>query len=614
MKKIFLAFAFLFCAMFAFSQAAVDTNDSFYPEAQRWELLGLTDTLPLLRPYPLYVIERVLNDVIANGSEADAELAKSEYERIFSKPYGFSAYGKGIYKKSSADEKENSTAKDVTGELAIGGDARFHKYVSLGYKIGLYGETKDFEDYSPMYTNKLADSIYDTVDINPFTAYWDWNVNLTVGTETLYGTAGLNRIGFGPLYGEGLALNDTGYHSANFLFNYSSKNWSFTSLYETIGTTRNIPKLDDDGEDGLDLNDGKHLAFHAIRWNAFKKFNVTYYENVVFGPNTNISYFIPAPYMALQNIGGAQDNLQMGLLFEVKPFAGFNWATDFFADDIDLPEAMKFNFDSKLHFGFQTGVIYSPKNNILDKISLNYTAIMPYTYAHWEYDDDNSAEFSGKTWNYQNYTNAGINIGSTLDPDSDRISFNARLRPTKKLILDLTAGFTRHANYAEDFSDEEAARYLAAEKNKYSTDGTLSMVQMFESSEDHGEHVPSAWDRLGFMTSDHKMYVVQAGLNGEYELAKTKYGKMSLTFGYTFEYIKNAGVNRNVYPGGTLTGYSVSEDDDGNKTYTADGKTVSEEEFYSKMEDKVNDARQKWIDNLYDCTNHYISVGFKYQY
>ncbi len=607
MKRYFSVFIILFLSFgLVFSQAAVDVNDSFYKEAQNWELRGLTETLPLLRPYPLAVVERVLKDVIENGDEKDSALAQKEYERIFSKPYGFYIKGSGNFKKSSANKDENSNKKDLSGEIGAQGDVRFHKLVSFSYKLGIYGETKDFESYSPLYQNIPEDSIYDSVDAGPFDAYLNWNTNLTVGTENVYGTAGLSRIGFGPFHGEGLALNDSGYHSANFVLNATTKNFSYAAVYEIIGATRNIPEL----FGNLDISDGKYLAFHALRWNTFKKFNVTYYENIIFGPNANLAYFIPAPYAALQNIGGASDNLQMGLLFEVKPFSGFSWATDFFADDMELDELIKCNFDTKLRFGFQTGVIYSPEKTFLDRISLNYTAVMPYVYAHWEYDDDNSGHFTGLTWNYQNYTNAGINIGSTLDPNSDKISFSASLKPTSKLTLNLAAGLTRHSNSAEDFSDDEAARYMLADYGIYSTNGTLSMSQMFSSEGKSGEHVESAWEKLGFMTSGHKMYVVQAGIDAEYEIARTKYGRLSFKAGYLFEYIKNAGVNRNVYNGGTI---NWSYDSVSNQ-YTLNGENASKKDVYDAAVSAAKIAKKEWIKNLYDCKNHYFSIGFKYSY
>ncbi len=608
MKKKLFAFIFAFSAVAAFSQVSVDINDSFYSEAQRWELLGLTSALPILRPYPLSVVKRVLNDVIEKGNETEAALAKSEYERIFSKPYTLFAQGSANIKHSSADENENTSKKALSGEIGAGGDISLHNLVSLGYKFGIYGETADFSSYSPLYQNILEDSIYDAVDAGPFSAYLDWNTNVSFGTESVYAVAGLSRVGFGPFYGEGLALNDTGYHSANFIFNATTKNWSYASVYEVIGATRNIPDIDSDW-----LSDGKYLSFHALRWNKFRKFNLTYYENVVFGPNSNISFIIPAPYAALQNIGGASANMQMGLLLEYKPLRGFSWATDFFADDIELNDVLKLDFDTKLRFGFQSGIIYSPENSFVDKISFNYTAIMPYVYAHWEYESDDSGAFTGYTWNYQNYTNSGVNIGSALDPNSDKISLSARFKPSKKLTLDLTAGFTRHANSAEDFSEDEAAEYMLAEKGTYSTNGTLSMSQMFsDSSSTHGKHVDSAWEKLGFMTSGHKMYVMQAGLNAEYELSRTKYGTLSFKLGYVFEYIKNAGVNTNIYNG---LSYTKNTDSSGNVTYTFNGKDYnSYDEMYAAAKTAAKTAKEEWISNLYDCANHYLSLGFKYSY
>lgn len=612
----------------AYSQVSADVNDSFYMKAQGWELRGLTGTLPQLRPYSLAVVERVLNDVIENGTEKDAEIAKAEYERIFNRNWSVYAKGGGNYKRSVTDSQETSSVKNAGGEIGVSGDIRFHRLVTLGYKIGVYGEKKPYGEYSPLYTNMEEDSIFDPAEVGPFDSYLNWNMNVAVGTDAVYGSAGLSRVGFGPFFGDGLALNDAGYHSANLMFNATTKNWSYASVYETIGATRNIPDSDTSW-----LDSGKYLAFHSFKWHQLNKLHVTYYENIVFGPRTNISYIFPAPYMAVQNIGGANDNLQMGVLVEVKPFPGFNWATDVFVDDIELNEVFKLNFDTKLRFGFQTGVIYMPSDSILSRVSFNYSAIMPYVYAHWQYENENSGFFNGKTWNYQNYTNSGVNIGSTLDPNSDKISLSARFEPAKKLTLDLTANLIRHSNSAEDFSEDEAAQYILASPGTYATDGTAFMSQMYSNaSKSHGDHVDSAWEKLGFMTSDHKMYVCQAGLNAEYLLAKTKYGSLSVKAGYVFEYIKNAGVNTNVYNGigynkktETETTYTTTGNEISGFVTTANTVTTTTYVFNGKSYDTYNDmykdakvvakaAREQWVRNLYDVTNHYISLSVKYSY
>ena len=620
MKKHILAvvmsaFIFQFSIFSLHAQVAVDINDSFYSDAQNWELRSLTSTLPQLRPYPLKTVERILSDVIENGTEKDAELAQDYYERIFSKPYSFYAEGSGKAKLSKAKyegESESSKTKAAVVEFGIGGDANLHPLVSYAYRIGLFCRTKEFEAYSPAYTNLLADAIFDPTESGPFTNYVTWNANASVGTSSVYGTLGMNRVGFGPFYGDGLALNDTGFHSGNIAFNATSKKWSYASVYETIGATRNMGRDADDSW----LGANKYLSFHSIKWHAYEKFNATYYENIVFGPHNNLSYFAPAPYMGLQNITGANDNLQMGLLLEYKPVKGLELAADFFADDIDLNSIFKGSLDSKNRFGVQTGVIYAPSDSVFSKISLNYTAVMPYVYAHWEYDDNQTGSFTGKTWNYQNYTNGGINIGSALDPNSDKISLRAELRPIKDLKLTFIGNLIRHANSAEDFSDDEAAEYMLAKSGTYATDGSLYMSQMYSNpSGSSGKHVDSAWEKLGFMTSDHKMYIAQLGLNAEYTFAKTRAGKFSLCAGYTFEYVKNAGVNSNVYEGGLLDGTNIKDNGDG--TYTVGSETYADWDSLKKsdyVQSKVKAEREKWVSNLYDCMNHYLSISLKYAY
>ena len=612
MKRLITAICvFLAIGTSAFSQVSVEINDSFYNQAQVWELRGLTTTLPQLRPYPVNVIRRILDDVIENGSEKDAELAKSEYERIFEKPWApyFKATGGAKLSRDKFDsETENAVHKDFHTEIGIGGDVTLHDLVSVGYKFGIYAQKNDFSEHSPLYTIMEEDSIFDPVDAGPLTAYLNWNMNLAVGNESVYGTGGMNRLGFGVFHGDGLALSDAGYHSANLTFNATTEKWSYASAYETIGATRNMGREADSSW----LESGKYLAFHALKWHAFEKFNLTYYENIIFGPYNNLSYVTPAPYYAVQNIGGANDNLQMGLLFEIKPFKGFNWATDFFADDIELNEVLKFNFDTKLRFGFQTGVIYAPEDSVCSRVTFNYTAVMPYVYAHWQYDDSRTGAFDGKTWNRQNYTNSGINIGSSLDPNSDKVSFTAQLNPAKNLTVNFFGNFIRHANGAEDFSDDEAAEYMLAKSGTYATNGTLYMSQMFaDETSTHGRHVDSAWEKLGFMTSDHKMYVAQLGVNAEYALNRTKYGKLSLCAGYTFEYIKNNGINSHLYRGGL----DYEKNADG--TFSAGGNNYSSWDELKKsdyVQNAVKSARDSWVSQLYDSVNNYISVSMKYSY
>ena len=113
---------------------------------------------------------------------------------------------------SSTFSFEESKTKAAIVNFGIGGDTTLHPLVSFAYKIGLFCQTKDFEEYSPLYTNIPADAIFDPTESGPFTNYVTWNANASVGTEAVYGTAGMNRMGFGPFYGDyRILLLDEGY-------------------------------------------------------------------------------------------------------------------------------------------------------------------------------------------------------------------------------------------------------------------------------------------------------------------------------------------------------------------------------------------------------------------
>lgn len=610
MKKFFLSAVFLFSAFCVAAQVSVDPTDRFYKEAQGWELKGYIDPLPQVRPYPANVIKSILEKVIDCGVRHDAETALYEYNRIFGKNLNIYVNGAAEYKKSEniTDSSDNGT-KNVKGEGGIAGELFFSPLVSFGYDLGMYAESADYDDIAPMYKNKAEDSVFDPASVGPIDTYLDWNTNLSFGTERYFVTAGLSKTGYGSFLDDGLALNDTAFHSANLIMNVTRDKWSYASSFEIIGATANNP--DEYG----DHTDGKFLSFHVIKYRLNKYIDISYYENIVFGPTFNLSYIFPVPYMAVQNIGGANDNLQMGILFSLKPIQGLEWATDIFVDDFDVNEVVKLNFDSKIRVAGQTGFVFYPSNSACTRAGLNYQMVLPYVYSHWEYKSDDSGYISGASPNYQNYTNSGVNIGSVLDPNSDKVSFFASFAPKTFFRLNFATNFIRHANTAEAFDDDDAAGYVLAEKGQYITDGSAYMHQMFSNEDDtSGIHVDQAWEHLGFMTSDHKMSVMQASLQAELDLPATRRGRMTLLAGYTFEYVKNAGVNRNIYSGGTIDWSRVYNSSTGDYTYYLDGAPATRDEVYAAAKSRAEEQKSQWLSGLYDKVSHYITLGFRYTY
>lgn len=618
MRRLVCVLAAFLAAGAVSAQVSIDPADVFYAEAQAWELKGLVSALPQVRPYPANVIRAILAEVIARATdsehgdaipryERDLETAKSEYERIFSRPWHASLEAGGVVKAKQLDGENDSTIC-ARGEVTFYGDLCFSSIVSIGYKLGLYGQSAAWSDFLPQYLPPDRDSIQDAADFGPIEAYQDFDSGVAIGTPTIYATAGLSRVGYGPFLRDGLALNDAAYHAAGFLFNVTRNRWSYVSLFEAIGATNNL------GEDALSGN--KYLAFHAAKFRPFQRFAVSFYEASVFGRRFDLTYLIPTPYIGIQGLSGNKDNIQMGLLFEYMPVQGLLLATDVFVDDLDVESLSKFKIKSKQRVAAQTGLIFTPLGSACTRVSLDYTVIMPYTYSHWEYDSERSVTITGDAWNYQNYTNCGINIGSNLQPDSDRIAFGIRFQPARRLILAFNTSFIRHQNVAECLEDDEAAAYMLAAKGTYRTDGSVYMHSVMSGDDDAtvGKHVASAWEDLNFMSGSHTMLTCQAGLTAEYAFPRSGKGQLSLAAGYLFEYVHNAGVDRDIYGGGTLP-YTRNSDgtytaaDDKTRTYTLEELTANKD-----VRQAVDDAYRAWVETLYDKVSHYITLSVKYRY
>src|SRR5574344_1773868 len=211
---------------------------------------------------------------------------------------------------------------------------------------------------------------------------------------------------------------------------------------------------------------------------------------MVYGKRFDPSYLFPSPYMITLGITGYNDNLQMGIVFSYKPAIGFSWNTDLYIAHLSVNELVKFNINRENEIAAKTGVIYTPINSLCSRLALDYTLITPYMYSHAEYDD--SGNMTAGTYNYQNYTNNGICMGSSYPPHSDRLSYTMDLQPMQRLHLQITSAFTRHANVCENFTAEEAATYLLSEKGTYATDGSVFTHALFAD----GSSVGTATDNL----------------------------------------------------------------------------------------------------------------------
>ena len=570
------------------AQVGVDPSDIFYDQLEIWEVQGVVSDLPPLRPYPLTVIRDILVSVI-NGSDDRARTeAEALYAYVFAKPYHADVFTDTRFKFS-----DDNNAKQSIGFAGLAGDLFFLDTASASYKLNFAGAVNPDAAVLPAFT-ALPHSLKDAAAIGPFDTFTEMNGSVAVGSSRFYAQAGINHSSFGDFYNTGVVLSPDAQHTANFSVVLDQGSWSYTHGLFVLGASNNA---------GSDVYPNKFLAIHSLTARICRWLSASFYESVVYGDRLDPAYLIPMPFMIAQGISGFDDNLIMGLAFTVTPLAGLSWSTNFYIDDMELNDFFKLHFDTKIRGAFQTGIKYAPLNlPVLKLVQADYTLITPYMYTHSQRLANSDIVGGSSAVNYQAYTNAGKALGSHLDPNSDRVSLAVTLEPVDGLKIGISGAFIRHANVNESLTTEEALMYLNAPEGYFLTDGSIHNHPYVnrkdgsaESPDDFGS-LPSAWNRFMFMEQDTKMYVVQAGLSAEYRFPAAAFGQFSVGLGYTFEYIKNWGVQNNMFPGtGTI-------DKDG--TWTSGTETEAD----------VAAALAAWKSQLKDVINNYLTISLKYRY
>ena len=595
MKKFFtvLFVSFIFMSG-AFAQVSVDPDDTFYSLVESWELRGLINEVPPLRPYPIANIRDILQTVIEKGNDRDVRNAKMYWEKVTGKPWNVSAEVGAMYRKNA----ETSDFGEILFSLfpSVNGDITlFDSFVSMGYDLGLASYNHDIQDYLAVFENDGHDARRNKVALGDLNVFMEMNDVLAIGKKNIFVQTGIYRSGYGPFINAGLSLNDNSYHRTNLSFTTVNPKWSYTQQYSAIGATKSF--------DGGFIAPDKYLAFHALEFKFIPQFSFSYYESIVFGKRLDPSYLMPVPYIVAQEIGGYNDNLQMGLAFKVRPYSGLLWATDVFVDDFNIAGFFENGLlNTRFFTAVKTGLIYTPADSFCTRISLDYTMLMPYTYTHADYVDTTTGTISSGMYNYLNYTNNGIPMGSSYPPNSDRLSFELDFIPIPPLHIKVLSTFLRHGNINESISDDEAIAYLRSDYGTYSTDGGINNHPLMSNPSGTAGTAIASSNSLNFLTQDNLMYVLQEGIGAEYSLKKYSWGQLSFSVSYLFEWIRNKGVDTDMFPG---KGSAII--DKGNGTYEYDHEDYSGSDLVSLF-------RNAWKAGLSNEINNYFSIGLKYQF
>ena len=430
MKKIFFAAVLLVCAIFAGAQTIHDPNGEIYRDIERWSVQGyIKEFLPVTRPYPMPVIDAILDQVAAYG-DTEAQNRAAAYREVlapgarFIHP-GFESYLDG----------KNSEYGFIGGPFAEGA-FRLNSILNGSYNLTFYGLTDEAGGnfnvpgtYSP-----YQDFVYDVSNIGKIQIAQNWTSLFSIGNSNIYFQGGLARASYGPFYDNGVVVGPQAPRAGHFGFVYRQPRWSFEILYMAISAS-------DDFGTGIFPN--KSLIIHTINFRPVQKLELGFTQSLVWGGRMELLYLVPFTFLfASQTIIDFDDNAQLGLYFNWKPFNTFNVKGIFYADDISFNGF--FTGDMKIKAAGELGITWAPFKSVLSRLDFDYTAVFPYTYTHWSLPKDYIYE-KGKP-NYMNYTHLGKNIGPDLEPNSDRVSVRSSWNTFKGVDLNVSGYLIRHAN------------------------------------------------------------------------------------------------------------------------------------------------------------------------
>ena len=592
MKKIVLLFLLLCSGSFIFSQVSSDPSNEFYSCVEKWETLGIIEIQPSLRPYPLSLVEDILNKVISSDSEQENEIAKQIYQKTFNRPWNVM-----VNAHVNGQQQENDFLMNMRAKYGVEGDIKLFDNCSAGYQLDFLTAVKPDYELLPLYR---ATPYYMADGYGKIKNYLEIDGNFAAGFGDFVFQTGINHNSFGPFYSDSLVLSDNAKHTASFSLSYYGNNWAFTEAMFILNATNAV-----NFENKLP---NKWLMLHSVDVNLTDWLSGSFYETVIYGNRFDPSYLIPMFYMVTQGVTGyADDNLFMGGTLVFRPMKGLEWDMDLYLDDIGFT-SLKTYKDMRIRCAGATGIKYIPKNlSAVKMLKLNYTMMSPYMYSHVQYDDVSYGHPAAMTKpNYQIYTTSGYALGTSLEPNSDRVSLSAELKPVEGLNINIGGTLIRHANVSEGLTDKEKLSYLASAPDYFSTDGSITQHPIYLENGDTSVYgyMPSAWNKMMFLTQDTIEYTVQADLDVSYDFPETKYGKFGIGLGYTFEYIHNYGVGNQMFPG---QGWFYNSSDE---KFYKDASFTNEVDTAAELDAAYNN----WKSSLKDLMHHYLRLNFSYSF
>jgi hypothetical protein len=318
-----------------------------------------------------------------------------------------------------------------TNELATVNTRGVEVRGMIDKKIGFYTYVTDNQMILPSYAR---DSIYNVV---PHEGFWknyktngvdffqarahiDFNIS-----KHIYFQFGHDRTFIGNGY-RSLIFSD--YSPPNLFLRANAKVWKINYLFQLNRLTGNEKGTSGGSTAGARYPE-KYMAFHHASINIGKKFNLGFFESVVFTPSDTlnggkfeIGYLNPVIfYRAIEQQFGSSDNALLGFDFKWNAFKGISFYGQAVLDEFIISELRSGNGWWGNKYALQGGLKYIDVAGISNlDLQLEYNVARPYTYSH------------NTTSNYSNYSQA---LAHPLGANFSEIVAIARYQPIPKLNL-----------------------------------------------------------------------------------------------------------------------------------------------------------------------------------
>ena len=588
MKKIlYIGLLVIGFCINGYAQAPVDLFDPFYEDLAIWEGSGLINDAPSIRPYPLQEIARLLQIVMEKGDAGQRRKAAEYQARFFHRAFHF-----------GGSTEFNFASQDSQKQFFLSPFVQLNypvlKFLTVSAYLSLNGLNKlDNENILPAYYYSQKDIANDDGNIGKLKILPMFNTSATFGTAEYYFTAGLGRTSYGPFHDSGIFISRDAFHAGNFIFTVNKGKWAYNQVLLLLSATNDYRGS---------IGPNKFLSTHSIDIRPLPWLSFSIIDSMMYGGRFEPMYLIPfSAFFLGQSVYDFPDNSLIGLSATVKPVKGLRLDTAFYADDLGFNEIIKFK-DARWRMSGELGLSYTmPYTHWFSFVDLNYTFVLPYAYTHHDNHDPAAR-------NYQNYTHRGMNLGTNLEPNSDRVQLRLKFRPLYGLDVNFSNTFIRHANTTESIDDIGMLKdYIS---KRYTTDG--SSFNYAAITEPEGSYQSQSKQRAflyttPFMRQQTIQYVNQLALDVSCHLPIIKSGGyMLFKFGYIFEANINPGVGKDIYfatkPGWYDKKIENITDDDGNI-----GDVAIRKEAAKQLDDWRAKAKGKQF-------NHYIRLSAEVAY